>query len=111
MGAEEITYGQTSRGFEVTFEGRTTIMGRPTTTSLREHIAFEAKRIEEAQRRQRQNVALLAAMESDELIAKINASEQRNAKAARTRAHNADPFGFNALARHEPFPADLWLGE
>jgi hypothetical protein len=92
-----ITYGQTSRGFEVTFEGRTIITSRPTVAELRESIAQRAQRIEEETRRLRMLTALADAMEADQAVDAERKRTERNAKASATRARNADPFGFAAM--------------
>lgn len=86
-------------GTEIVFEGRTMLTFDPNTQSLEDLEANAialAERAAQAAYRARRAAAIVR------LIKKQRAEEaeqkrlSRNAKAAATRAHNADPFGFKA---------------
>lgn len=93
----DVTIGRDSRGPFVVFEGKTTWIGSvPKADDLREQIESEEQRQMEAARRLRRDRAMLALLEANEAEADRLRREQRNERAAATRAHNADPFGFKA---------------
>lgn len=104
MAEQSITVEHTGRGLEVTFEGRLAIMGG-TDLASPEAMLEAAQQLEQratdAVYRARRLRALAAHVAAQRAAEAERAEAQRNARAAATRAHNRDPFGFKALLGHD----------
>lgn len=93
----DIAYTTTGRGLEVTFEGRTCILGAPTdVAAMRASVRRDLDRMAEMDRRIRMLSALADAIEADNIEDAETRRLARNAKSAATRRRHADPFGFRA---------------
>ena len=64
---------------------------------LRAQAAREMERANEAVRRAALNIAVAEAKEAEMVVREAEAKKQRNERAAATRAHNKDPFGFGTI--------------
>lgn len=90
-----------SERFEATFEGRYSTVGYRSAnpTLLRELAANELRRAEDIAHRARLALAIADAVETEQSLAADMTAKQRRERSAATRAHNADPYGYDALAK------------
>lgn len=86
-------------GFEVTFEGKTRIVGYADASpeGLRKLAEEAERRAERAAQDARLARALADEVEARQVEAAERAATQRRERAAATRERNRDPFGFRAM--------------
>jgi hypothetical protein len=108
MSADDITVKSTGGGYVVTYEGRTAAVGgfsyATPDAMLRAAERAESDRQGRYEYQARRYRALAAYVTAQQATETARRTAQRRERAAATRAHNRDPFGFVAAAERNGAP-------